>query len=400
MPHPKVKIADNSGNEVAVTSNALDVNIASGTADIDIGDVSLLLDGTAAHYGAGNVADGGRTLRVTLASDDPAVVSLDEIEGAVETIEQAIGTDGSTGPSKCISIGGTYSTNGSVQEIRVNSSGELMVDLATASTGASGATVPFKIDSVAYNTGDVGIMAKVVCSDTLATLTNVTNGEISSLQVNTLGALYVTGGEVENAAVQSEPLLVGGRYDSSARTLGDGDAGAIALTSRGYVKIDWTGDTAISTSIISAVQSPYGTADRNLQVAPAVRNDTLAALTNSTDGDWTPIQTDALGAVYTTHGITGMVSDRNIAVSDSTAEQLNGATDGSYDQACKRVDLQAALNNTGFILVGDSGILANLSGGGIKLNPGDFYSMDVNNVGDIYVLAETDGEDIYFTYFT
>ena len=59
-----------------------------------------------------------------------------------------------------------------------------------------------------------------------------------------------------------------------------------------------------------------------------------------------------------------------------------------------------ALNNTVFILVGDDGLAANLSGGGIKLNPGDFYSMDVNNVGNIYVLAETDGEDIYFTYFT
>ena len=40
MPHPKVKIADNSGNEVAVTSNALDVNIAGG-ATIDIGDVEI-----------------------------------------------------------------------------------------------------------------------------------------------------------------------------------------------------------------------------------------------------------------------------------------------------------------------------------------------------------------------
>ena len=40
MPHPKVKIADNSGNEVAVTSNALDVNIAGG-AFIDIGDVEI-----------------------------------------------------------------------------------------------------------------------------------------------------------------------------------------------------------------------------------------------------------------------------------------------------------------------------------------------------------------------
>ena len=40
MPHPKVKISDNSGNEVAVTSNALDVNIAGG-ASIDIGDVEI-----------------------------------------------------------------------------------------------------------------------------------------------------------------------------------------------------------------------------------------------------------------------------------------------------------------------------------------------------------------------
>ena len=40
MAHPKVKIADNSGNEVAVTSNALDVNIAGG-ASIDIGDVEV-----------------------------------------------------------------------------------------------------------------------------------------------------------------------------------------------------------------------------------------------------------------------------------------------------------------------------------------------------------------------
>ena len=40
MAFPKVKLSDNSGNEVAVTSNALDVNIAGG-ASIDIGDVEV-----------------------------------------------------------------------------------------------------------------------------------------------------------------------------------------------------------------------------------------------------------------------------------------------------------------------------------------------------------------------
>ena len=52
MPHPKVKIADNSGNEVAVNSNALDVNIAGG-ASIDIGDVEV--------KGHAAIADGSNT---------------------------------------------------------------------------------------------------------------------------------------------------------------------------------------------------------------------------------------------------------------------------------------------------------------------------------------------------
>ena len=52
MPHPKVKIADNSGNEVGVTSNALDVNIAGG-ASIDIGDVEI--------KGHAEIADGSNT---------------------------------------------------------------------------------------------------------------------------------------------------------------------------------------------------------------------------------------------------------------------------------------------------------------------------------------------------
>ena len=46
MAFPKVKLSDDSGNAVGVTSNALDVNIAGG-ASIDIGDVELLGHGAA-----------------------------------------------------------------------------------------------------------------------------------------------------------------------------------------------------------------------------------------------------------------------------------------------------------------------------------------------------------------
>ena len=114
MPHPKVKISDDSGNEVAVTSNALDVNIAGG-ATIDIGDVDMFLDGgTAVLGGAGAVASG--VLRVTLASDD----------NLLENIPNVIGQDGLTGPTHSLSIAGTTSL-GALQELTVNGSGHLAI---------------------------------------------------------------------------------------------------------------------------------------------------------------------------------------------------------------------------------------------------------------------------------
>jgi len=135
MAFPKVKLSDDSGNEVAVTSNALDVNIAGG-ASIDIGDVDMFLDGgTALLGGAGAVASG--VLRVTLASDDPAVASLDEIESAIENLELCIGVDGDTGPTRCLSIAGTSGV-GNIKEIAVDSSGNLQVDLVTAAVTNAG----------------------------------------------------------------------------------------------------------------------------------------------------------------------------------------------------------------------------------------------------------------------
>ena len=96
--------------------------------------------------------------------------------------------------------------------------------------------------------------------------------------------------------------------------------------------------------------------------------------------------------------ITGMVSGANTDI-DTSAEELDGGTEG-YDVACKRVDLQAGYQNTDDIWVGDSGVLALGGGGGIRLQPGDFYSMDVNNLTDIWVIGISANQAIYFNYFT
>ena len=49
------------------------------------------------------------------------------------------------------------------------------------------------------------------------------------------GGVFVEGPAAENAAAAGNPLLSGGRYDSSARTLGNADAGAIALSASARV---------------------------------------------------------------------------------------------------------------------------------------------------------------------
>jgi len=167
MPHPKVKISDNSGNEVAVTSNALDVNIASGTADIDIGDVSLLLDGTAADYGTGNVNTSGRTLRVTLASDDVhfgAVGAAADVDGVIHGQLRYIG-------NSIADISGGVTQN----QLRTS------IEYTIKSSGGQ------------YTEGDNGHPSWAVRNDTLASLVSVDN-DYAPLQVNASGALYTTHG--------------------------------------------------------------------------------------------------------------------------------------------------------------------------------------------------------------
>ncbi len=95
------------------------------------------------------------------------------------------------------------------------------------------------------------------------------------------------------------------------------------------------------------------------------------------------------------HNITGMVSDENADIS-TTAEKIHGAG----DVAIKRIDIQADEDNTGAIWVGDDGVVGNGSGGGIRLGPGDFYSLDIDNTSRVYVAAEVDGEDAFYIYYT
>ena len=146
-------------------------------------------------------------------------------------------------------------------------------------------------------------------------------------------------------------------------------------------------------------------------VTPAVVNvggEYRSGLTTYSDGDVTILQTNVNGALMIAalpaglnnigtigHNITGMVSEVNGDIGTS-AEDLRPAG----DTACKRVDMMANPANTGYIWVGDSSVVNDGTGGGIRLSAGDFYSVDVNSVNDIHVAATVNGELIMYTYFT
>ena len=560
------------GDAVTVTGSRLDVNaVLSASDNIEIGNVDIKFDGTAASVNTGILDDG--TLRVTLAEDDPLIFSM------MEDLDVMVGDT--------TEIAGYFSQSGvSYSQIK-------------------------------------GIIPIVTRNDDLTNLhVGVADGDYTELQVDSVGGLYVTGSEIENAAVQSEPLLIGGRYDSSARTLGDGDAGAMALNASGHMIMDVVDggqlDTIIDTlettltaietdqaaieallitidsdtdAIKTAIQilddwddSNYANVNINLagsdaptgggtesgalrvtlandstgvisiddggntitvdgtvdlgstatthlseiegavetiegaisgsemqvdivssatlsvnshavtnagtfatqvdgdaltalqliddavhvddagftlgthkgvmmmgfagtqsvdandaaalacnqsgflkvtlagqlsafvnasdetlgtstysetsttgSVIGVVRNDTLAALAG-TDNEIAPLQVDAQGALYTTHGMTGLASDDNPTVGTSAEAITTDGADGAA--ACKRMDIMSHPANTGEIWVGDAAVTTNGANGGIRLLPGDVYSIDIDNTGDVYVVATVNGENVCYNYYT
>jgi hypothetical protein len=63
------------------------------------------------------------------------------------------------------------------------------------------------------------------------------NGEAYHIVVDTDGRLLISGAAAEDAAVDGAPVLIGGRYDATLRSLDDGDAGALALSLSGDVHV-------------------------------------------------------------------------------------------------------------------------------------------------------------------
>ena len=225
--------------------------------------------------GVVSVDDGGGALTVdgTVDLGSTATTHLSEIEGAVETIETTVGTDGSAGPAKTLSVAGTES-GGNIQELRVDSDGHLQVDVLSAASTAVTNAGTFAVQSTlaasdgtdigdvdvtsvvpgvaatslgkaiqsAQGGTDTGVAALVVRNDVLADLSGA-DGDYAPLQVDKSGALYT----IESTG-QLGSLFEDGTED---------------ITSKQIIAIQFLEDTTFTTLTPSGSNLYIGTANQD-----------------------------------------------------------------------------------------------------------------------------------------
>ena len=69
--------------------------------------------------------------------------------------------------------------------------------------------------------------------------------------------------------------------------------------------------------------------------------------------------------------------------------------------ACKRVDFMGNPSNAGDIYIGSADTIAGGGGvGGIRIQAGDFYSIDIDNVDEIWIEASEASQVLNYIYYT
>ena len=92
------------------------------------------------------------------------------------------------------------------------------------------------------------------------------------------------------------------------------------------------------------------------------------------------------------HDITGMTHAIQVVGTDHAQFSSN---------ACKRVDFIGHPDNAGDIWIGSSsGIAGNGAAGGIRLQAGDFYSIDIDNLDNIFLEASEASQILNYIYYT
>jgi len=114
------------------------------------------------------------------------------------------------------------------------------------------------------------------------------------------------------------------------------------------------------------------------------------------DGSPTPSGADATHPIHVSTGgaIASEVHDgRQTVTTAGTAVALAAST------ACKRVTVVAAEGNTGVVVVGGSTVVAaEGTRRGVPLHPLDSYTIDADNLSEVFIDSTVSGDDVTYTF--
>lgn len=128
-------------------------------------------------------------------------------------------------------------------------------------------------------------------------------------------------------------------------------------------------------------------------------NDSVLSYGNTVkDGSGTSysLLVDADGKLITAGAatVTGIVSGRHVCAAAGTPDQFPS-------QAMARVDMTAETSNTGLVLIGDASVdESSGTRAGVPLEPGDSYSVEIDNLNALYIDSKISGDGVSYNCLT
>ena len=226
-------------------------------------------------------------------------------------------------------------------------------------------------------------MANVIGSGIARTIVDadgdpVNVSDAGNLMVD-IGAASISG-DLSVNLTQTDKVSIWGNEQAD----GEGTARAILTDDGGRLQIDVI--TAPSTAVTCDTAG-------NL-LATVTQQSTARTVTCDTAGNLlaTVTQDSAARTVTGTvgHNIATIASGEMDVTTAGTALVL------SATQACKKVDIQAKITNTGKIYIGGTSVD---SDEGLELRRGDIYSLEIADLNDVYVDCSVSGEGVRYTWY-
>lgn len=254
-------------------------------------------------------------------------------------------------------------------------------------------------EAKAFTSNTLGNLLFVVRRNSASAGTGVDDGEVAALNCDANGNLRVNvaassggGGATDDAAFTpatgTGTVIMGFADESAPDSVDEGDAGAVRMTLARGLHVNPR--NAAGTEIAKAEDAAHTTADPGFPVW-AVRRDTAAA-GSDTDGDYSSLNVNSTGRLYT---------DAKITHPTTTVQALNSDVDSGASEALTGSSLpctgpcivKAFPLNTGVIYVSFDGTDAS-SSNGVRLGPGEQTIGYVTNLNVLKVIASTDNQGV------